>query len=238
MKAYIPVHLMQYVFDEKITQLFRSFVFLKYHSGNGILNVDRESRSKLAKILKVDEKTIRRHLQALFEMGWIGLDNNNRAFVRGWYQLSERIGLTFTIRVEFQLDYMTKTEWRGYLMGSIVGRLVRLKQAIHYREGHKNGCSALSRQLYFPFSCRLVSKITNISKTRANNYLRAAVSFNYLSLKPGRLQPTKADPTFIKQLEKQWQSGEPFPKIVKGKVYLKHPDEFCSLLHYKQARYS
>ena len=229
---------MQYVFEQKKTQLFRSFVFLKYHSGNGIITVDRESRIKLARFLRVDEKTFSRHLQALCKMGWIGLDNYNRAFVRGWYQLSERIGLTFTIRVEFRIDYITKTQWQGYLMGGIVGRLVRLKQAIHYREGRKNGRSKQSRILYFPFSCRLVSKITNISKTRANNYLRAAVNYNYLSLKSGELQPTKADPRFIKQLEKQWQSGDPFPKIVKGKVYLKHPDEFCSLLHYKQARYS
>ncbi len=238
MRAYIPVHLMQYVFEQKKTQLFRSFVFLKYHSGSGIITVDRESRINLARILKVDEKTFRRHLQVLFEMGWIGLDNYNRAFVRGWYQLSERIGLTFTIRVEFRLDYMTKTQWQGYLMGSIVGRLVRLKQAIHYREGRKNGRSKQSRQLYFPFSCRLVSKITNISKTRANNCLRVAVSFKYLGLKSGELEPTEADPGIIKRLEKQWLSGEPFPKIVKGKVYLKHPDEYCPLLHYKHARYS
>jgi hypothetical protein len=237
LKAYIPVHLIQFAVENKISQLFRSFIFLKYYSGNGIIEVDKKSRLRLSQILKINEKTFIRHLDNLFQIGWIGLDNYNKAYIRGWYQLSVRIGLTFNTRVEFRLDYMAKTQWQGYLMGSIVGRLVRLKQAFQYREGRKNGRSLQSRQLYFPFSCRLISNITNISKTRVNNYLQVAVSYKYLSLKSGELEPTKADPKFIYELEKQWHSGEPFPKAVKGKVYLKHPDKYFPLLHYKKGRF-
>lgn len=230
--------MIQYVFAEKKTQLFRSFILLKYHSGNGIQKIDRKSRVDLAEILNINERTFKRHLNDLYEMGWIGLDNQNRAFVRGWYQLSERTSLTFTNRVEFRFDYMIKTEWQGYLMGGIVGRLVRIKQAVHNRKGRKNGRSSQLRQLYFPFSCRLVSKIANISRSRANKYMQSAVLSGYLSSKPGRLEATKANPLHIKQLEKHWLSGEPFPKTIKGKVYLKHPDKYSPILHYKRARYS
>ena len=237
MRAYIPVQLMQYVLEKKISKVFRSFVFLKYHSGNGIIKIDKSSCIELAQLLDINVRTFKRHLQALNDMGWIGFDDHERAFVRGWYQISLKIGRAFTSKVEFHSNYLVQTNWQGYIMGSIIGRFVLVKQFVQKREGQKNGCSLQAREQYFPFSCRLGSEIINISRSRINDLIIIAVGLKYIALKPGKLEATSADPKMINHLEKQWQSGEPFPVTIGGKVYLKYPNKYYPLLHYKKAKY-
>ena len=244
--GHIPVSLINEVIRRKWSTYFRTFIVLKYEYTNVAFFINKEQAYNDTKdVLNISDKTFKRHLKKLVNLGFLGVDKNQSYYIRSYNHLRTAYGLKKTRKVEVTLKDINKANFKSYLYGSAVGFLALKKQNRKKWEVlKKDGINQSHKFLKYqevkydfstPLSARYLVYYLKTSKTFINKELRIAKERGYIFFEKDIRQTGLTDKN-ISHILRLRQGDGVYPFISNGFVYLSYPNKFKPTLSYKREK--
>ena len=127
--GHIPVSLINEVISRKWSTYFRTFIVLKYEYTNVAFFKNKEQAYNDTKdVLNISDKTFRRHLKKLVNLGFLGVDKNQSYYIRSYNHLRTAYGLKKTRKVEFTIKELTENHFTPYMFGAAIGYIALKKE--------------------------------------------------------------------------------------------------------------
>lgn len=233
--GYIPIQLIQWTNQHHLENALRVYVGLKYHSEHGTVKSSKAELNRYAELLQVHPRTLQRHIKRLEALKWISKDKRGTIFIRGYKRLETLTGQRFRSRVEVHTQYLSEGTFKGYLMGAVISYFAKLQKAKAYRAGLRFRNSAQPRNSLRPFSLRYLQRMTKLSFSELVKRIAEAEKQKFI-VKQSGLKKTDRSPDELPSLRRGHQPGEPYPVLIKGKVYLNDATRFAGNLSFKRFR--
>lgn len=182
----IPVEISAFALSKSKEMPVHCFHILKQQTP-GYTYLNKRQISLLSGYLSRGNRTVKRYLSYLENLGWIEPDGKVYV-IKSWKRIFELMDFRYVIGVE--ANSLAIENPQAFYAGVVLGRLSNFGK--YKREGTGKGKSTISRQCastrpdlpqYFPIADRAIASILDISKTKANRLKKLAHKYGYVSLK-------------------------------------------------------
>lgn len=242
--GHIPVSLNLLVINRNWNSYFRTFIALKYaYSNVAFFESQEKAFLKVNGILNISDKTFKRHLNKLVEIGFLGIDKKQSYYIRSYNHLKTAYELKKTRKVEFTLKDLDKGNFTAYLYGSTVGYIALKKQNRNKWEVLKKGGINQSRKFLKyqkvkleytpPLSSRYLEFYIKASKSQINKQLINAKELGYIHYEK-HTEFTGLTANNITHVLRLRQGKGAFPYCSGGFIYISHSNKFKAILSYKR----
>ena len=189
----VPIELLQYVNDNRLFKALGLFLLLKV-SGDGHITLYNELKQGIISALGISLNTFKKHLKALVELNWVGVDlNTGIYYIRSFNFVRRKYGYTGSHSVRFNIsdDACTIKEFvQGALIcydvrRKIHGRNAKITKLVGSSALHKE--SALQEHIrtgeitkYCGLSNSVIGKILGVSKSQADRTKKKLKKLDYI----------------------------------------------------------
>lgn len=242
----IPVEIAHFALSNSKEMPVHCFNLLKYNTP-GYTYLNQRQITDLKGYLNRSNRTVRRYLHYLENIGWIEPDGVIY-IIKSWKRIFDLMEFKFVAGVE--IDPRKIEHPQAFFAGIFLGRLANFQR--YKREGMDKGKSAIYPQCasaqsslsnYFPIADRAIASILGISRSKANKLKKLANEHGYIRLKYNYTQYS-SDGNFIKinrsdaaLFRKIFDDVGMRMRIDKaGRVFVQNADLVKPELRYKKSR--
>lgn len=244
--GHIPVSLINEVISRKWSTYFRTFIVLKYEYTNVAFFKNKEQAYNDTKdVLNMSDKTFKRHLKKLVNLGFLGVDKNQSYYIRSYNHLRTAYKLKKMRKVEVTLKDINKANFKSYLYGSAVGFLALKKQNRNKWEVlKKDGINQSHKFLRYqkvkydfssPLSARYLKSILGVSKSYINKQFNKAADLGYIYFEKD-CRFTGLNDSHISHITELYEDCGFYAFCSGGYIYTLHPNRCKPTLLYKKEK--
>ncbi|HBQ60051.1 MAG TPA: hypothetical protein DD671_10625 [Balneolaceae bacterium] len=229
----IPVSLCVHTITNNLYRDLQVWLTLKFFFGFKFM-LDRETLKKVSDWVSVSTRTVRRSINSLLEINWIGHDQNTGIYyIRGFYRIMEIEGLKGKTAARFQITWTE--EIRAFLAGVVIGYLVnhRKKSEREASRKKRRGLPASRSGSFQPVSISTLSQVLEVSESTAFRLRKEAADKDFISMKQNIIN-TQVPIKYIK-IYKEVQTNHVFAKD--GMVFEQFPNLCRPELKFKARRH-
>lgn len=192
----IPLHLCEFVFNNKLIGELRLFIFLKKEC-DGQIKLPPSKRKEIAKKLSCSERSVRDHLKTLRDRNWIGFNpKSGYYFIRGFESIrrtEKLVGRKACRMPVYQKEiWANKEKFTAFLAGALIGHLSLCgkwrdnlaKRAV--RSGIYKGLPNQNRASrfvgFYPVAADGIRQIYGIPLSTASDYKKLAKKHGYIEV--------------------------------------------------------
>lgn len=223
---WIPVEMIQEVLTKREVNAFKVYVVMN-HSNSGYFKASKGSYEFIMKHCGIKSlKTVRKHLNTLVSLGYIGLDGNTY-YIRSFRHLIRKN----KYRVEFRTEYLA--DWKAYLFGSFIGYLaLNQRNKLKAIRGKKEGAPNQRLPLSYSVSLQSLESILKYSKSNSHIYKHLPNIDSFIHITTNIKEETTMKRSYFKFGKSEIKGCF----LIGHTVFRRLPDKICPLLSYKKLR--
>lgn len=235
---FIPISLLQFSTTKNILAELQLYILLKFICF-GQIKLTAHNIYKLSEIISTSTRTVRRRLKKLISMNWVGYDKKSRFyFVRGFRKICEIERLKGSYCAEFIPKWIK--DFISFAAGAVIGFLVKKQiwrdRRLDLTSGRSEHCPAAFK----PVATKALSKILNISYSKAYRLKQAALSTDMFLEKDDPRKhakcmniPASQLPEFLRVFP--YLAGKVY--FYQNKIWLKSIDHFRTDINFRRKRF-
>jgi hypothetical protein len=194
-KLSIPVQLIEYAFQNKLTRPLAVYIYLKFYT-TGKTHKDSPVFDHLKRVLGIkDDRTLSKYLKTLLEHNWVGFNSiSGNYFIRGFDLLREQLELRKRQAVVCYHYYLGKIQ--SFFTGAVICKYINIQKYLSVRKGRRASAVTHNRDVtfqpgtpsfhtkeYYGLANSIIAKILGCKQTRACQLKHKAEDDGFIKVK-------------------------------------------------------
>lgn len=241
----VPVEISHFALSESKEYQIYCYLLLKQQTA-GMTYLNKRQISVLSAELGRSDRTVRRYLSYLENIGWIAPQGKVH-IIKSWKKVFDLMDFKYVAGVEYDVTKIDDPQ--AFFAGIVLGRLANFQR---YKQSKGKGKSTIYRQCastqprsanFFPIADRALASILNISKTKAHKLKKNAFKAKYIDLKYDyRRFKLDGKPVTIEKHDEALfrrvfaEIGQKMRLNRSGRVSIQEADLIRPNLHYKRSK--